>query len=142
MNTKLEINKLDKIVTKGWIGVPRTPGYWASEPKYKTVTCITMEGPLGFTGNNRGTMEILNQVTTKELQDKMAGNKLLTTTTFDGRTITLNLRYMVKAEDFTMVTREYLSNNTNFKTGIYTCRWLLPLHETVEWSNEFDNYDS
>lgn len=142
MNTKLEINKLDKIITKGWIGVPRTPGQWAAEPEYKTVTCITIKGPLGYTGNNHRGIEIVEEVTTTELVYNMKNNKPLVVKTYDGRYITLNTKYMVKAENFTIATRKYLSNNTNFKTGIYTCRWLLPLHETVEWSNEFDNYDS
>lgn len=134
MNNKLEYTQFDKIYKRNTIGYPFTPGSWCSEPEYKTVTCISMSGSLGYTGQ-RG-MEILEQVTVAELQEAISKNKFVKAITYDNRLVILNTRYMVKAEDFTMVTRKYNSKNPSY-LGTYTCRWLLPINTKVTWINEY-----
>ena len=127
METKLERNNIAELHTRPTIGYPMTPGHWAGKEEYKDVTKITMTKFVAF----------IEKTSPETIADLMAANRPLTAKTFDGRTITLNLRYMENAEDFTMVTRQYESQNPNFPKGTYTCRWLLPLGETVTFVNRF-----
>lgn len=128
---KLEKNELNTVREDLTIGYPMTPGHWAGEPEYKNVTKITMTS--GYTYFS----ELVEQVGIRSLTKASTENKPLKLKTYDGRTIILNLRYMIKAEDFTMVTRNFLNDNPNFTKGIYTYRWLLPLNETAEFVNDW-----
>lgn len=132
--TKANTTYFDKITENTELGVPMTPGRWASKPIYKDVTILYMKGPIGYTGLRD--KEVLEKIDFAEISQKMQTNTPLIAKTFDGRTIVLNLRYMTKCEDFTMVSRDYNSENWNFQTGIYTCRWLLPLGNKVTFSDK------
>jgi len=127
MKIKLEKNNLNELHKKPTIGYPMTPGNWVGKEEYRDITKINMIK----------SQEFIEKISPETLADLMAANRPLIAKTFDGRTITLNLRYMEKAEDFTMVTRQYESQNPNFLKGTYICRWLLPLGETVEFVNHF-----
>ena len=131
MNKVPEINKLSELHTKETIGFPMTPGSWHSTPEYKNVTKITMTS-----GVNKWN-EIVEQISPDILAEHMKNNIPLVATTYDGRKIILNLHYMIKAEDFTMVVRQFNNKNSNFTIGIHICRWLLPLNEKIRFSDNF-----
>lgn len=132
---KLERNHLNEIYTKDVVGVPMTPGHWTDAPDSREVTRITMTAGGGM-GGSKWT-ETVDSVSQRHIEEAMSKNLPLLVRTYDGRSVLLNLRFMVKAENFTMVTRHYESHNKNFKTGVYTCRWLLPLNTTVRFANEY-----
>lgn len=135
MIKKLEINELSEVREKETIGFPRSPGYWAGKEEYKKVTIITMTCGGGLGGSKWE--EIVEYVSQTVLSNHMEKGKPLSVTTYDGRKILINLNYMVKAENFTIVEKKFYSNNTNFETGLYTCRWLLPLDEKVRFVDHY-----
>ena len=134
MKVKLEQNHLSQIYKKPTIGVPMTPGKWTSEPSYKKVSVINTNKPIFNTPLGHLVTE---HIPIKEFYDALNENCPMFLITYDDKGIKINPKYIVSIQDFTLVTRKYHSENPNFPTGEYTCRWLLPLNETVEFVDEF-----
>ena len=66
---KANTNYFDKITENTKLGVPMTPGRWASEPIYEDVTILYMKGPIGYTGLRD--KEILEKIDFAEISQKM-----------------------------------------------------------------------
>lgn len=135
MNTERCV-KLDSVYKKIFVGVPMTPGNWVSKTaEYVPVTRLCMSCGGGMGGSKW--YEYVNRIPLDELSEK----KTIVATTWDGKRKLINMDYVVKAEEFTIMKAVYISMNPNFPTGEYLVARLVEDGAKVSLINEFQRED-
>lgn len=128
------IKMVDKLCGK-YIGYPCTPSQWIAEPEYKKISVITMT-----CGGGMGGSKWYEYVERIPPHNKL--NEIQTFTTIEGKEIRLNPQYMVKIEDFTMVTVWYETTNQLFcregnRKSLLNKKFLIEDGQTVELIDDF-----
>lgn len=101
-------------------GKPMTPSHWDKNGvSYKQVTEIHMTAGGGMGGSYW--KEYVERIDLEDLVQRSC----IVAKTWDGKTIALNLNYMVKARQLTIASAVLHSENTNYKTGAYQYNWLV-----------------
>lgn len=135
MNTKVKpsnfiITKFDEVYEYDTIGRPRTPSYWDQKGvSYKKVTEVHMTAGGGMGG--KYWREYIDRIDLEDLVQR----GYIVTKKWNGKTIALNLNYMVKARQLTIASAVLHSQNDNFPTGAYTYNWLVEDGHKVELEN-------
>lgn len=97
-----------KKLTKKYIGFECTPSRWITkEPSYEKVTQLT----LSYGGGMGGTKETRYVKRVKEI----IPNKMMTFIGLKGKEITINTNYIVKAENYTVVSAQHKTTNSHSK---------------------------
>lgn len=111
-------------------GRPMTPSYWDSEGvTYKEVTEIHMTAGGGMGGSYWH--EYVERIDLEDLVQR----GYLVTKKWNGETIALNLKYMVKARQLTIASAVLHSQNENYPIGAYTYYWLVEDGHKIELVN-------
>lgn len=124
----------DCIYTKDTIGVPMTPSRWVGKPKYKKVTRLKMSCGGGMGGSTW--YEIIDRIDL----DELTKNETLIVKNYEGDTIFLNRKYIVKAIQLTLVTAILDSQNSNYPVGKHEYNWLVEDEKKITLIDEFDSY--
>lgn len=122
---------------KTCIGLPKTPAKWVGNPKYTKVWLILLTFGGGMGGANR--YEVVRRDETKEV--KVGDVTLIEYNRENGKKVTLNPRYIVSIEDFTLVRATYDSRNPNFPMGKYTEEFLTKDDVKVQLVERFHDED-
>lgn len=126
-----------------YIGYKCTPSRWTHEPKYQKITVISMT-----CGGGTGSSSWKEYVYRTGIGEGIANY-----VTIDGKEINLNSNYIVKTEDFTLVTVRMETCNSNYypennclgKTLDYvkwvpiTMKFLINDGETVELIDDYSD---
>ena len=109
------------------IRFPSTPSEWIGAPSYKKATQLLVSYGGGMGGAN---MRIYVERVHDFLDNKLQNFKLL-----DGKIINVNTAFIVKAEDYTVVSAKYY--NTNWEQ-YGTVEYLVEDGTTVYLIDEYD----
>lgn len=113
------------------LGLPKTPARWDGNPVFTPITRILMSCGGGMGGSRW--YEYVKRVPHSDM------NGLKTVTDVDGKEKTINAAYVVAMEDFSLVNCFYISNNPNFKKGMWVFSMLVDYGTTVLYSNSFNS---
>ena len=118
-----------KKLREGKVYFPLTPCRWVGKPKVNEVYNITMSCGGGM-GGSRWQEYVVDSNVKEGLNEY---------TTIEGKTITLNGRFIVKAERFYLVRVKYIHANTNFEETIGKEQELVFLSDTnkIRLVNEY-----
>ena len=107
--------EFDKVIKEDkLIGRPRTPGFWVSEEfELQPITALRMT-----CGGGMGGAQWFEYIERIPLEDLLKKDNMVVTT-WDGKERFINMKYVVKAENLTIASAVYHSDNTNFKIGDY-----------------------
>lgn len=128
---------ISKIYKKSTAGVPMTPGRWVNKiPKYREMTRLRMSCGGGMGGSSW--YELVDRI---DLADLMQKN-YLTTKNWEGKEIALNLNYLVKAEQYTLATAKYDSQNQNIEylMGVNEYNWLIEDGNTIRLIDDYQGW--
>lgn len=115
MNTTKCVD-LSKIYNKTTFGRPMTPGYWVTKSEdvqYFPITRLDVSCGGGMGGSRW--YEYIARVPLEELAEK----ERVVVTTWDGKRKLINMNNVVKAEEYTIASAFYHSDNSNFPVGEY-----------------------
>ena len=125
----------DKVYEYDTVGKPMTPSYWDKKGvTYKKVTEIHMSAGGGIGGSYWH--EYVERI---DLED-LVNRDCLVTKTWNGKTIALNLKYMVKARQLTIASAVLHSQNYNYPKGAYTYNWLVEDGHKIRLEDEYGEY--
>jgi len=133
-NMPLELNNLDEINYDTVFGLPMTPSEWIGNVKYYPVIRINID--------HDETRLILGDAKTFDaINNEGKNGKLVKITNIDGSTDYINTAYVKSATLLKIVERTLRSNNSNFVTGDYKCRWLIQEDAKATFINKYkSNY--
>lgn len=127
------LNYFEKVYN-GTLGLPYLPAKWVGKEKYTKILKVRMTCGGGMGGASW--YEYIKEIPMEEL----INNDKLVVKTFDGEEKLINTRYLVKAERFTIVTRKFYNENSNFDIGEYTANWLIPYGTKVTFKDTITHY--
>lgn len=133
MDTTMHVD-LSKIYSKATFGRPMTPGYWVTKNgnvQYFPVTRLDMSCGGGMGGSHW--YEYIARIPLEELAEK----ERVVVTTWDGERKLINMSNVVKAEEYTVASAFYHSDNPNFPVGEYLVARLIPDGAKVRLVEEF-----
>ena len=121
------MRKIEELGNDLILGCPLGSSRWVGEPIYEEITAIRITCGGGLGGSSW--LEYVKRIDlTKENDD------LIKVTRIDGKVITINRRYVVSTEDYTLVTMNYQSYNYHYPNEIwedYKTQKLIQDGETV-----------
>lgn len=108
-----------KIHTEDVLRRPVSPGKWVGKPSYLAITRLQVACGGGIGGSTW--YEYVQRIS---LQDLAKSADALVLRTWNGQEIFLNKAYIVKAEQLTIATAVFNSENRNYPLGEYTYCYL------------------
>lgn len=125
---------LKDIYEGGVFGKPMTPGKWMSTGvQYIPVTRLCMSCGGGMGGSRW--YEYIQRV---PMEDLMHTQKVIVTT-WDGKRKLINMNNVVVADEYTIASAIYFSDNPNFEIGEYRVARLIPDGKKIKLTNEFQS---
>lgn len=137
MNGTMNMTKhvdLSKVYNKTMFGRPMTPGRWitkANDVQYFSITRLDVSCGGGMGGSRW--YEYIQRIPLEELVAK----ERIIVTTWDGERKLINMNNVVKAEEYTIVSAVYHSDNPNFPVGDYLVARLIPDGAKIQLVNAF-----
>lgn len=114
----------------GEIRLPMSPSRWVGEERRYTVACVWMSCGGGMGGSRWD--EYLTGIGLEDIRLLMDTGKAVVAENIYGEDVLLSPDYIVKAQMFDVVERDYDTGNDNFYPK-RTVRILLPLGKDVWW---------
>lgn len=134
MNTTKCVD-LSKIYSKATFGRPMTPGRWLDKDvQYAPITRLDMSCGGGMGGSHW--YEYIQRIPLEELANS---DDRIIVTTWDGKRKLINMNNVVKAEEYTIASAVYHSDNSNFPVGEYLMARLVQDGATVRLVEEFQS---
>lgn len=127
---------LSEVYIKSTFGKPMTPGHWVTlnkDVKYTPVTRLSMSCGGGMGGSHW--YEYIARIPLEELAEK----ERVVVTTWDGERKLINMSNVVTADEYTIVSAVYHSENPNFPVGEYLVARLVPDGAKVRLVEEFQS---
>lgn len=125
-----------KVYNRTTFGRPMTPGSWVTlnrDIKYTPVTRLSMSCGGGMGGSHW--YEYIERV---PLEDLVNQNRIIATT-WDGKRKLINMNNVVSADEYTIASAVYHSDNPNFPVGEYLVARLIPDGAKVRLVEEFQS---